>query len=441
MARQHQDGEKSTSQRERNHKIRDTSPYSKNFKCYIKSDEKDLIYKRQMVTKLTRKDLEDKYIELCDENFFIKRQNNELQDKIKELTTKIVRISTSQRSYSSSAILRERTSENISDSSRCTTRMHSSYARPMARSSSLNTVYRRNVQSATPSEGSKSSSSSSSSQRSANNSVKGSNQNIEKGILEISEKDLNNQEKMNDLEKKVEELTEAVKEEREKCARIQMEKQSVESRLSDIDMKKFIMENIEVNRLKRKLDQFRTAVKHLQAQQKEILLEKDKFIESERKRFNNVIEQLNEDNATHAMPSEKKSDLKTALRTIEMLRKQISELEYDKKTLMDQQESLSKLLKEAASHEKETKQSPSHDKSILLETLEQLKTEKAAIENSKNELFNKIRELQDMNDKLVVDLEGLKTMKNLSDGLKNDGSGVGDDTIILLSEENEASVT
>lgn len=101
---------------------------------------------------------------------------------------------------------------------------------------------------------------------------------------------------------------------------------------------------------------------------------------------------------------------------------------------MDQQESLSKLLKEAASHEKETKQSPSHDKSILLETLEQLKTEKAAIENSKNELFNKIRELQDMNDKLVVDLEGLKTMKNLSDGLKNDGSGVGDDTIVLLSE-------
>lgn len=66
----------------------------------------------------------------------------------------------------------------------------------------------------------------------------------------------------------------------------------MESRLSDIDMKKFIMENIEVNRLKRKLDQFRTAVKHLQAQQKEILLEKDKFIESERKRFSKFLAKL-----------------------------------------------------------------------------------------------------------------------------------------------------
>lgn len=52
-----------------------------------------MIFEHQRVAKMTRRDLEDQYINLCDEHYAIKREHRFNQDKIKRLITKILRIS------------------------------------------------------------------------------------------------------------------------------------------------------------------------------------------------------------------------------------------------------------------------------------------------------------------------------------------------------------
>lgn len=45
-----------------------------------------------IVRKLTRRELEDKYLRLIDENYDLKRENNVQKEKIKVLTTKLLRL-------------------------------------------------------------------------------------------------------------------------------------------------------------------------------------------------------------------------------------------------------------------------------------------------------------------------------------------------------------
>lgn len=47
---------------------------------------------RYNVGKHTRRELEDKYLNLCDENFAIKQENNMNINKIKFLRTKLMRV-------------------------------------------------------------------------------------------------------------------------------------------------------------------------------------------------------------------------------------------------------------------------------------------------------------------------------------------------------------
>lgn len=56
-------------------------------------EQRELIFEHQRVSKMTRRDLEDHYINLCDEHYAVKRENRFNQEKIKRLITKISRIS------------------------------------------------------------------------------------------------------------------------------------------------------------------------------------------------------------------------------------------------------------------------------------------------------------------------------------------------------------
>lgn len=55
--------------------------------------------------KLTRRELEDKYLRLIDENYDLKRENNVQKEKIKVLTTKILRLSKENSKYKSREFL------------------------------------------------------------------------------------------------------------------------------------------------------------------------------------------------------------------------------------------------------------------------------------------------------------------------------------------------
>lgn len=69
------------------------SPYDKNYKGCLRAEQRELIFEHQRVSKMTRRDLEDQYINLCDEHYATKRENRFNQEKIKRLITKISRIS------------------------------------------------------------------------------------------------------------------------------------------------------------------------------------------------------------------------------------------------------------------------------------------------------------------------------------------------------------
>lgn len=58
-----------------------------------------------IVRKLTRRELEDKYLRLIDENYDLKRENNVQKEKIKVLTTKLLRVSKENSKYKSREFL------------------------------------------------------------------------------------------------------------------------------------------------------------------------------------------------------------------------------------------------------------------------------------------------------------------------------------------------
>lgn len=58
-----------------------------------------------IVRKLTRRELEDKYLRLIDENYDLKRENNVQKEKIKVLTTKLLRLTKENSRYKSREFL------------------------------------------------------------------------------------------------------------------------------------------------------------------------------------------------------------------------------------------------------------------------------------------------------------------------------------------------
>lgn len=71
------------------------SPYAKEFKYPIPPDKRTLISTRLCVKELSRRELEDKFYVTYDENYLIKQENRYYREKIKQLATKLIRLSKS----------------------------------------------------------------------------------------------------------------------------------------------------------------------------------------------------------------------------------------------------------------------------------------------------------------------------------------------------------
>ncbi|XP_053665892.1 trichohyalin-like [Anopheles marshallii] len=80
------------------------SPYSENYRPPIDLCQRHLINHRLMVSKLTRRELEDKYLSLCDENYTIKKRFLEQEEQIKRLKTKLTRLSNESNTRSKSRL-------------------------------------------------------------------------------------------------------------------------------------------------------------------------------------------------------------------------------------------------------------------------------------------------------------------------------------------------
>uniref|UniRef100_A0A182Y0V2 RPGRIP1 C-terminal domain-containing protein n=1 Tax=Anopheles stephensi TaxID=30069 RepID=A0A182Y0V2_ANOST len=80
------------------------SPYSENYRPPIDLCQRHLINHRLMVSKLTRRELEDKYLSLCDENYTIKKRFLEQEELVKRLKTKLTRLSNESNTRSKSRL-------------------------------------------------------------------------------------------------------------------------------------------------------------------------------------------------------------------------------------------------------------------------------------------------------------------------------------------------
>lgn len=76
-----------------NRKTQSASPYSASYRTNLTHDQRALISHRTYVNKLSRVELEDRYITLLDEHFCVKKDNLLNHDKIRKLVTKIMRLS------------------------------------------------------------------------------------------------------------------------------------------------------------------------------------------------------------------------------------------------------------------------------------------------------------------------------------------------------------
>lgn len=84
------------------------------YKSNLTHDQRELISHRQHVRKLHRNDLEDRYLELLDENFAIKKENTSNHDKIRKLVTKILRLSEDKRTRPNSSDTTNTTKSKLS---------------------------------------------------------------------------------------------------------------------------------------------------------------------------------------------------------------------------------------------------------------------------------------------------------------------------------------
>lgn len=69
------------------------SPYAKNYRSNLTQDQREQLSHRQNISRLPRRELEDRYIALVDEHFALKRESANNNEKIKKMATKLLRLS------------------------------------------------------------------------------------------------------------------------------------------------------------------------------------------------------------------------------------------------------------------------------------------------------------------------------------------------------------
>lgn len=112
---------------------------------------------------------------------------------------------------------------------------------------------------------------------------------------------------------------------------------------------------------------------------------------------------------------------------IDDLREQLIESESEKQSLKTQQERFALLLKESV-HQGDRIQTLKDKNCLLQSQLDEAKTNEMAVMHSKTELVDKIIKIQDENDRISIELEGLRSLlaqdNEYSTKRMNSGKGI-----------------
>lgn len=251
------------------------SPYAQNYRAPIPHCQKHLIAMHLTVTKLSRSDLEDKYLQLCDENYQIKHENRDLTEKLKLLSTKIMRVSSASltiRRFKSVDMLSQGSSnrENHEDCEGETgdakpTKKVKAGKRPalkakneLDRDQFLDGVW---------------------------NVIQGGSQDIPGG------KRMNPKAEKQSYIDRISELQQELDTKKEECDEMKNKNFDLEVKVKEMDAKMFeetkklVAANMEIKSIKRKAEKYELQVKHLKQERREMEKKLETTIENEKKRF------------------------------------------------------------------------------------------------------------------------------------------------------------
>lgn len=234
------------------------SPYSQNYRAPIPHCQKHLISMHLAVTKLSRPELEDRYLQLCDENYQIKHENRDLKEKLKVLTTRIMRVS-------STGIMKKfKSVDGLSHSSKENENENCKIGHPTRRPSSQRPLKSRNE----------------SREReqfleNVLNALPGG-----RGRKPPSASEVN---RIEELQEEVEKGKREIEELKSKVGEWETNFKELDSKLFD-ETKKLVAANMAVKSLKRKAEKYEMQVKQLKSEKRELENKLDNTMESERKK-------------------------------------------------------------------------------------------------------------------------------------------------------------
>ncbi|XP_063709419.1 uncharacterized protein LOC134837952 [Culicoides brevitarsis] len=370
------------------------SPYDQNYRPQISHCQKHLIAMHLTVTKLNRSELEDKYLQLCDENYKIKHDNKDLNEKLKLLSTKIMRVSSASltiRRFKSVDMLSQGSSnrENHEDcedgndiqkpNSKKEKRQVLKVKNELDRDQFLDGVL---------------------------NVIQGGSQDIQGGkrVKAVKQSYID----------RISELQQELETKKEECDEIRNKNFDLEVKLKEMDAKMFeetkklVVANMEIKSIKRKAEKYELQVKHLKQERRELERKLETTIENEKKRYDDLRSTLDNEKNKIDRLVEQNEELEANRKQILMLKEQIIQLESEKSSLRVQQENFTKLVEESASY-KAILEDLTSQNDRLRHDIAHEKSEQQVIFHSQELLLGKLQKLQDENDAATVENEGLKS--------------------------------
>ncbi|XP_053686876.1 cilia- and flagella-associated protein 58-like [Sabethes cyaneus] len=391
------------------------SPYAENYRVPMDMCQRHLINHRLMVSKLTRKELEDKYINLCDEHFTMKKRFQEQELQVKKLKAKLLRLSseTSKETKTRSDMLSSQSNLHILEiqrrelheklealrmnvskenlekpgkSRKKTQPTRSAKDESTTRSSSVSNEYDRTDDGRDDTSTEDEPSTSKNIDR-----VKKLCHSCETMKLEM----VANESEFVKMKMNIKFLNKEIQHEKEKNALLSRQ---LEEKLSYEIMRRNAVENIEVINLTRQLEDMHQQVQRQQETEK-------RAVEAELAKQTELEAQVRKEKDKNAELFDECERLK---KNIEKLKEHMSEVEIERDFLKRQQEGLAKIVDENKVLRFQLEELRKHNDGLTRQ-IDMLKEEESVAKSAQKELLEKLKSLQQDNDTLSVLLEGLRT--------------------------------
>ncbi|XP_062549580.1 X-linked retinitis pigmentosa GTPase regulator-interacting protein 1-like isoform X2 [Armigeres subalbatus] len=399
------------------------SPYAENYRVPMDLCQRHLINHRLMVSKLSRRELEDKYINLCDENFSMKKRYQEQEDQIKKLKTKLMRFSSLESSKTTKSDVRSDHSklhdleeqrhelhEKLKALRNSQKQKQSREKRVGGKAETQKRPASKKVDSTTTRSSSSSNNRnddgydedrdevSSSTDEDDGPGTSSSNPKPTKacnGCEVLKAEKMANESEFVKMKMDIKFLHKEIQNEKEKSALLGRQ---LEEKLSYEIMKRNAAENVEMINLTRQVDDMAKEIQRQQDDQRRALeaeLTKQADLEGHIKKEKDKNSELFE-------------ECERLKKNIERIKENMSEVEIERDFLKRQQENFTKVVDENKLLRYQLEELRKHNEDLTRQ-IESLREEETVTKSAQKELLEKLKTLQQDNDTLSVLLEGLRT--------------------------------